>query len=131
MCVPDVTTTLDAHAYLERIRCSSEVYRASLEPSLPLLRTLHAAHMLSVPFENLAIHLGEPIALGEEALYDKIVRRRRGGFCYELNGLFVWLLRQLGFSVTLLSARVAPAFSVYFAGWTSLMARTFWPPGAS
>jgi arylamine N-acetyltransferase len=44
-----------------------------------------------------------------KALYDKIVRRRRGGFCYELNGLFAWLLRQLGFTVTLLSARVAQA----------------------
>jgi N-hydroxyarylamine O-acetyltransferase len=109
MRVPDVTTTLDPRAYLERIRCSSEVNRAALEPSLPLLRTLHEAHVLAVPFENLSIHYGQPITLGEEALYDKIVRRRRGGFCYELNGLFAWLLRQLGFTVTLLSARVAQA----------------------
>ncbi|MCE7945709.1 MAG: arylamine N-acetyltransferase, partial [Chlorobi bacterium CHB1] len=64
------------------------------------------AHLISVPFENLDIHLGRPIALEEEALYDKIVRQRRGGFCYELNGLFAVLLRELDFEVNLLSGRV-------------------------
>jgi len=62
--------------------------------------------MLTVPFENLDIHLGRPIILDEEKLFDKIVRQRRGGFCYELNGLFASLLLKLGFKVTLLSARV-------------------------
>jgi N-hydroxyarylamine O-acetyltransferase len=56
-----------------------------------------------VPFENLDIALGRPIVLDEAALFDKIVERRRGGFCYELNGLFASLLRALGFQVTLLS----------------------------
>ena len=101
--------TLDPCLYLERIRCIRELNRETPEPSLPLLRTLHEAHLLAVPFENLSIHYGQPITLEDEALYDKIVRRRRGGFCYELNGLFAWLLRQLGFTVTLLSARVAQA----------------------
>lgn len=59
-----------------------------------------------MPFENLSIHLGEPIALDAEALLDKIVRRRRGGFCYELNGAFAALLTALGYRVTLLAARV-------------------------
>jgi N-hydroxyarylamine O-acetyltransferase len=59
-----------------------------------------------VPFENLSIHLGEPIVLKEEALLDKIVTRRRGGFCYELNGTFAELLRALGYRVSLHSARV-------------------------
>jgi N-hydroxyarylamine O-acetyltransferase len=81
--------------------------RNCLEPSLQVLQALHKAHMLSVPFENLSIHYGEPIQLHEEWLYDKIVRRHRGGFCYELNGLFAQLLRQLGFVVMLLSAGVA------------------------
>jgi len=63
--------------------------------------------MLAVPFENLSIHYGQPIVLQQAALYDKIVRHRRGGFCYELNGMFAWLLRQLGYEVTLLSAEVA------------------------
>jgi N-hydroxyarylamine O-acetyltransferase len=62
--------------------------------------------LLAVPFENLDIPLGRPIELSVPAFYDKIVRRRRGGFCYELNGLFGWLLQQLGIGVTLLSARV-------------------------
>jgi N-hydroxyarylamine O-acetyltransferase len=60
-----------------------------------------------VPFENLDIHLGRPIVLDEEALFAKIVARRRGGFCYELNGSFAALLRRTGFAVTLLSAAVA------------------------
>ena len=62
--------------------------------------------MLSVPFENLDIGLGRPIHLHAEALWDKIVIQRRGGFCYELNGLFGQLLRQIGFEVTYLNARV-------------------------
>jgi len=55
------------------------------------LRTLHRAHQMTVPFENLSIHLAEPISLDERDLIDKIVRRRRGGFCYELNGVFALL----------------------------------------
>jgi len=60
-----------------------------------------------VPFENLSIHAGEQIVLEDEALFRKIVSRRRGGFCYELNGLFAALLRGLGFEVAMLSAQVA------------------------
>jgi len=86
-------------AYLERI---------GLESAPPAdadgLRRLQLAHMLHVPFENLDIALGRPIRLGLTSLYDKIVTRRRGGFCYELNGLFAWLLSDLGFEVTYLSA---------------------------
>jgi N-hydroxyarylamine O-acetyltransferase len=63
--------------------------------------------MLSVPFENLDIPLGRRIVLDEVSLFDKIVTRRRGGFCYELNGLFAALLLELGFNVERLSARVA------------------------
>ena len=62
--------------------------------------------MLSVPFENLDIHLGRPILLGEDFFFDKIIERRRGGFCYELNGLFAALLGEIGFDVTMLSAGV-------------------------
>jgi N-hydroxyarylamine O-acetyltransferase len=62
--------------------------------------------MQTVPFENLDIGLKRPIRLDEEALWDKIVLQKRGGFCYELNGLFAWLLRQIGFEVTYLNARV-------------------------
>jgi N-hydroxyarylamine O-acetyltransferase len=86
--------------YLDRIAAP-----AGVEPTLDVLRDLHLRHLEAVPFENLAIHLGEPIVLDEATLVDKIVDRRRGGFCYELNGLFAGLLRAIGFRVALLSAR--------------------------
>ncbi|GGO90833.1 arylamine N-acetyltransferase family protein [Wenjunlia tyrosinilytica] len=70
------------------------------------LRDLSLRHLTTVPFENLSIHLGEDIVLEEKALLDKVVHRRRGGFCYELNGLFGALLSALGYRVTLMSARV-------------------------
>jgi N-hydroxyarylamine O-acetyltransferase len=87
--------------YLSRIGISTPIGRDA-----DALRELHAAHLFAVPFENLSIHLGEPISLEEGDLFDKLVERRRGGFCYELNGLFSALLRALGFDVTLLAARV-------------------------
>src|ERR1700690_319286 len=70
------------------------------------LRLLHRAHQIAVPFENLSIHLGEPISLAEDDLTGKIVSRRRGGFCYELNGAFALLLQALGFPVERVAARV-------------------------
>ncbi|WP_055567966.1 arylamine N-acetyltransferase family protein [Streptomyces atriruber] len=75
-------------------------------PTTRALHELHLAHVRSVPFENLSIHLGEDIELTDKALVSKVVDARRGGFCYELNGAFAALLRALGFDVTLLQARV-------------------------
>lgn len=69
------------------------------------LAELHRAHLLSVPFENLSVHLGEDIVLTREALVAKVVDRHRGGFCYELNGAFGALLTALGYDVRLLAAR--------------------------
>lgn len=112
---------MDVDAYLARIG-----YRGSLSPTARALRDLQLAHLMTVPFENLSIRLrqgygetspkrlrraggfpGEPIVLDDAALFDKIVRRHRGGFCYEANGLFAALLRRLGFEVAMLSAEVA------------------------
>ena len=70
------------------------------------LRRLHRAHLLAVPFENLSIHLGEPISLAPGDLLAKVVGRHRGGFCYELNGAFALLLEALGFGVRRVAARV-------------------------
>ena len=78
-----------------------------VHPSIDLLRALHRDHLFSVPFENLDIHLGRKIVCDESRILHKIVNEHRGGFCYELNGAFAALLRELGFRVTLLSARVA------------------------
>ena len=99
---------LNVTAYLDRIN-----YRGSLLPNAETLGRLQVAHLLSVPFENLSIHRKEPIVLEDEALFNKIVKRRRGGFCYECNGLFAALLRALGFDVAMLSARVANAAGVF------------------
>jgi N-hydroxyarylamine O-acetyltransferase len=77
-----------------------------VKPDAQTLQELHLAHMQNVPFENLDIELKRPILLTEEALWNKIVIRKRGGFCYELNGLFAWLLKQIGFELTYLNARV-------------------------
>ena len=91
-----------ASAYLHRLGV-----RGPVPPTAKTLHQLHEAHLLAVPFENLSIHWQEPIVLSDDALFEKIVVRRRGGFCYELNGLFAALLRSLGFNVTMLSAEVA------------------------
>ncbi|WP_405808326.1 arylamine N-acetyltransferase [Streptomyces sp. NBC_00210] len=88
-------------AYLRRIG-ASRPERADAAA----LRDLQLRHLHTVPFENLSIHLGEDIELEEKALLAKIVDAGRGGFCYELNGAFAALLRDLGFTVTLLQARV-------------------------
>lgn len=75
-------------------------------PTLALLSELQERHLHVVPFENLSVHLGEDIVLDPAALVAKIVERRRGGFCYELNGAFAALLTELGFEVEMLAARV-------------------------
>ncbi len=97
-----MTRKVDWKAYLERIG-----YRGPTGPSVEVLRRLHMRHLLSVPFENLDIHLGRPIVLSTTAFFDKIIKHRRGGFCYELNGSFAALLKGLGFRVSMLSVRVA------------------------
>lgn len=92
---------MDIAKYLERIN-----YNRPILPDLKTIQGLHFAHMQCVPFENLDIGLKRPIYIDEDALWDKIVVNKRGGFCYELNGLFAWLLKQIGFNVTYLNARV-------------------------
>ncbi len=93
---------MNLQAYLQRIN-----YTGPLNPTAATLRALHQAHLLAVPFENLDIHLSRPIVPDEATLFHKIAEGRRGGFCYELNGLFAAVLRGLGFDVTLLSARAS------------------------
>ncbi len=88
---------MDVTAYLSRIG-------AVRDDDLP---TLMARHLEAVPFENLSVHLREPITTEPAALLEKIVDRRRGGFCYELNGAFALLLGALSLPVALWSARVA------------------------
>ena len=90
---------MDLQAYLGRLRCAAPHKRDAAA-----LAALHLAHLQTIPFENLDIHLDRPISLELPALFDKIVRQGRGGFCYELNGLFAAGLQALGFGVTHLAA---------------------------
>eukprot|EP00094_Tigriopus_californicus_P009806 TCALIF_09454-PA protein Name:"Similar to nat Arylamine N-acetyltransferase (Mycobacterium smegmatis)" AED:0.44 eAED:0.44 QI:0/0.25/0.2/1/0.5/0.6/5/172/311 len=91
------------NAYLNRIgfECGNELP----PPTTETLQRLQKLHQLSIPWENLDVVTGVPIDLSMETLYSKIVVNRRGGWCHELNCLYSWLLKQLGFDVTLVSSR--------------------------
>lgn len=81
-------------------------YQGERTPTRSTLIALHRCQLYEVPFENLDINLGRRIVLDVGRFFDKIVLERRGGFCYELNGLFASLLAGMGFRVRMLSARV-------------------------
>ncbi|KAM9331092.1 uncharacterized protein PAF06_019457 [Gastrophryne carolinensis] len=99
------SSAMDLKAYLERIGLPG-IRLETFTPTLQALCELHFHHLLSVPFESLSIHIGEKVILDIHWIFQKIVQRRRGGFCYEQNGLFCWVLRELGYRPRLLSARV-------------------------
>jgi N-hydroxyarylamine O-acetyltransferase len=84
-------------------------YRGGRDVSLGTLRTLHRAHLLAIPYENLDIHLGRRLTLDPDATFDKLVDERRGGWCFEMNGLFGRVLETLGFEVRYLSGAVGRA----------------------
>lgn len=88
--------------YLERIN-----YKGNLDPTLDTLRSLHANHLYNIPFENLDIHRNKRLVLDEKHLFDKLFLENRGGYCYELNGMFYLLLLELGYKAKIISARVS------------------------
>lgn len=81
-------------------------YDGPRDPALQTLRALHRAHLLAIPYENLDIHLGVPLTLDPEAMFTKLVDERRGGWCFEMNGVFGRVLETLGFTVHYLSGAV-------------------------
>jgi arylamine N-acetyltransferase len=94
--------TLDLTGYFDRIG-----FRGVAEPNLDVLQDLMTAHTHTIPFENLDPVMGVAIDdLSPEALTDKLVRRRRGGYCYEHNGLLGYVLAEVGFRVRRLAGRV-------------------------
>lgn len=99
--LPDIFFTMDIKAYLNRIGIDK-----IKDPSLKFLTELQNRHLLSIPFEDLDIPDRNRIELDLNKIYNKIILFKRGGFCYELNGLFHWLLTMLGFNVDMISARV-------------------------
>lgn len=92
---------MDIDAYFDRIG-----YSGARTATLENLHALTSAHTNTIPFENLDVLLGRPISLSVESLFQKLVVERRGGYCFEQNGLFLAVLKQLGFKATPLSARV-------------------------
>lgn len=103
---------IDLGAYHRRIGFSGDA-----RPSLETLRALHLAHATAIPFENLDIQMGLPIRLDLASLQDKLVRRRRGGYCFEQNTLFLAVLEAAGFQAIPCEARVR-------LGATGILART-------
>ena len=98
----ELSADVDLAGYFDRIG-----YAGQAEPTLEMLHALVAAHNRSIPFENLDPLMGIPVAdLGPAALTDKLVRRRRGGYCYEQNGLMGYVLAELGFGAQRLAGRV-------------------------
>ena len=93
---------MNKNEYMRRIGIEEN----KLEPTLENLKLLQRRHLLNVPFENLDIHWKRPILLNTDKFYKKIVGEKRGGFCYELNGLFNQLLKEIGYKTRIISARV-------------------------
>ena len=93
---------MNKNEYLRRIGIEEK----EIEPTLENLKLLQRRHLLNVPFENLDIHWKRPILLDSDNFYEKVVNKKRGGFCYELNGLFNELLKEIGFQTKIISARV-------------------------
>ena len=88
--------------YLQRIG-----YDGPLNTTLETLTGIHRAHATAIPYENLEIQLGRENVLSEDAFFDKLVERGRGGWCYEMNGILTWALRQIGFDVVRVGGAVA------------------------
>jgi N-hydroxyarylamine O-acetyltransferase len=92
---------VDLEGYFERIE-----YTGDRQPTVRTLMDLHLAHATHIPFENLDVMLKRPIRIDLDGIQAKLVRGRRGGYCFEQNLLLAVVLEQIGFAVTLLSARV-------------------------
>lgn len=92
---------MELQAYLDRIG-----YAGPVQPDLETLRAIHRAHVESIPYENLDVQFGVKVSRAVPAIFDKIVGRRRGGWCYEMNGLLSWALEEIGFRVTRLAGGV-------------------------
>ncbi|WP_242927142.1 arylamine N-acetyltransferase family protein [Pontibacter vulgaris] len=106
---------MNIQLYLDRLN-----FKSQISVSKEVLFELQAAHLLSIPFENLDIHYNNKIKLDIASIYKKVVLNRRGGFCYELNGLFYHLLKNIGFDVKMVSGRVYSKDETYGAEYDHL-----------
>lgn len=95
---------MQVQAYLDRIG-----FAGAPRPDIASLRALHRAHLRTIPYENFDVQFGRPMTIDPTAAYEKIVGGRRGGWCYEMNGLFAAMLREIGFTVTEMAGAVMRA----------------------
>jgi N-hydroxyarylamine O-acetyltransferase len=95
---------VDLKAYFDRIAFTGEA-----RTDLATLKALHRAHLLAIPYENLDVQLGRPVTTDPAVAFEKIVGRRRGGWCYEMNGVLGLALTEIGFKVTRLAGGVMRA----------------------
>jgi N-hydroxyarylamine O-acetyltransferase len=93
------------------------------------LKTVHRAHLLAIPYENLDVQLGRPVTTAIGPIYEKMVERGRGGWCYEMNGLMGWALKELGFDVTRATGAVVRAMKGEAAVGNHLVLRVALPEG--
>lgn len=98
-------------------------FKGPATPDLKTLRAIHRAHLCAIAYENLDIHLGRALALDLPAVFDKLVTRGRGGWCFEMNGLLAWALREIGFQVSMLGAAVNPVSADMLPGRDHLVLR--------
>ncbi|XP_066570098.1 arylamine N-acetyltransferase, pineal gland isozyme NAT-3 [Amia ocellicauda] len=93
---------MNLKAYFDRIG-----YKGPFDkPDLETLNSIHRHHIQSIPFENLSIQCGETISMDLDIIYNKIVRSSRGGWCFENNLLFSWVLKEMGYKFTIMGSRV-------------------------
>jgi len=92
---------MELSAYLDRIG-----HVGPVAPDAATLKALHRAHLLAIPYENFDVQFGRPVTIEADAAFEKLVVRRRGGWCYEMNGLFAAALDEIGFSVTRMAGGV-------------------------
>jgi N-hydroxyarylamine O-acetyltransferase len=95
---------VDLDAYLQRIG-----FIGQPETDLDTLKQMHCQHLLSIPYENLDVQLQRPVDLDIQRIYTKIVEQARGGWCYEMNGLLEWALKEAGFEVMRMTGGVRRA----------------------
>jgi len=92
---------MNLQAYLDRIH-----FKGTPRPDLATLRAIHRGHLASIPYENLDVAMGRRVSIDIAPIFDKIVTRRAGGWCYEMNGLLAWALEDIGFKVTRMAGGV-------------------------
>jgi N-hydroxyarylamine O-acetyltransferase len=115
---------MNLDAYLARIGLKTRP-----APTLEGLRTLHRAHLLAIPYENIDVQLGRPVTIERPAIFEKIVGRGRGGWCYEMNGILGWALAELGFDVTRATGAVVRSLKGEMSEGNHLVLRVELPEG--